>query len=94
MMKSQLCLKMEMNGQLHALPIVYSGENPSTHWTENQVGPQAILLMAMMWKIWDWNTTLVVPKQLLLLSKWSGLQRCVFNMSTYGSSVIIMNHNT
>jgi len=48
MMKSQLCLKMEMNGQLHALPIVYSGENPSTHWTENQVGPQAILLMAMM----------------------------------------------
>ena len=53
MMKSQLWLKVAVNGQLHALfNCAFRRRDPSTHWTENKVFPKAILLMAMMRKIW------------------------------------------
>jgi hypothetical protein len=52
-MKSQLWLKMEVNGQLHAVSTVHSGEEtPALTGQKNQGGPRAILLIAMMRKIW------------------------------------------
>jgi hypothetical protein len=44
---------MEVSGQLHALVnCAFRRRDPSTQWTEEQVSPQALLLMAMMRKIW------------------------------------------